>query len=82
MTKKEMTPEQRAKKSAYDTAYNRANYDRVGVYMNKADAEKMRKHAAARGESVNAFINRAIAGQLQRDSVQASAVEDVNDVSE
>lgn len=78
MTKKEMTPEQRAKKSAYDTAYNRANYDRIGVYMNKADAEKMRKHAAARGESVNAFINRAIAGQLQRDGSDPEADEDAS----
>lgn len=67
------------KKIKYNAEYNRANYDRVGVYMSKADAEKMRKHAAARGESVNAFINRAIAGQIQRDSSDPGADQGMSD---
>lgn len=40
--------------------YNAANYDRVELRLDKGKKEIVRAHAEARGESLNAFINKAI----------------------
>ena len=40
--------------------YVKANYDRLDLTMPKGQKETVKAHAAAQGESVNAFINRAI----------------------
>lgn len=53
--------------------YVKANYDRINVTMPKGKKETIQAHAAARGESVNGFINRAIDGQIQRDGESPSA---------
>lgn len=55
------------KKITYNNSYNRKNYDEIKVMVRRGEREKIKAYAASRGESVNAFINRAIAGQLQRD---------------
>ena len=47
--------------------YMAKNYDRVNVTMPKGKRENIRAHAAARGESVNGFINRCIDETLERD---------------
>lgn len=47
--------------------YVKANYDRVNVTMPKGKRETIKTHAEARGESVNAFINRAIDEAIERD---------------
>lgn len=65
-----------ARKITYNNSYNRENYDEIKVLVKRGEREKIKAHAAARGESVNAFINRAIAGQLQRDS---GDLDDVNE---
>ncbi len=39
----------------------------VQVRMERTAQEAIKAHAAARGESVNGFINRAIANQMERD---------------
>ena len=44
------------------------NYDRVNVTMPKGKKETIQAHAAAQGESVNGFINRAIDHEMERDS--------------
>lgn len=48
--------------------YVRDNYDRVNVNMPKGQKETVRAHAEARGESVNAFINRAVLETMERDN--------------
>lgn len=48
--------------------YMAANYDRVNLTMPKGRKEVIQAHAAAQGESVNAFINRAIDSQMARDT--------------
>ena len=48
--------------------YVKANYDRVNVTFPKGRKEELKAHAQARGESVNAFINRAITETLERDN--------------
>ena len=47
--------------------YVKSNYDRINVTMQKGRREIIQAHAAARGESVNAFINRAITEAMARD---------------
>ena len=47
--------------------YVKANYDRINVTMPKGRKEYIQSHAEARGESVNAFINRAIDEAMERD---------------
>lgn len=47
--------------------YVKANYDRINVTMAKGLRETIKAHAAAQGESVNAFINRAISEAMERD---------------
>jgi predicted HicB family RNase H-like nuclease len=47
--------------------YMAANYDEVKVRMPKGRKNVIKAHAAARGESVNAFINRAVDEAMERD---------------
>lgn len=48
--------------------YMAANYDRVNLTMPKGRKDVIQAHAAAQGESVNGFINRAIDSQMGRDA--------------
>ena len=51
--------------------YVKANYDRLDLTMPKCRKEELKAHAAAQGESVNAFINRAITEAIERDSARS-----------
>ena len=48
--------------------YVKANYDRVEIKIPKGSREVLQSHAAARGESVNGFIGRAISETMERDN--------------
>ncbi len=50
------------------TKYMKENYDEVKVRMNKGRKAVIQAHAAARKESVNAFINRAIDQTMEQDN--------------
>ena len=50
--------------------YMRANYDEIKIRAPKGAREEIRQHAERQGESVNAFIQRAIWEQIQRDGGQ------------
>ena len=52
--------------------YVKANYDRLDLTMPKGRKEKLKAHAAAQGESVNAFINRAITEAIERDNARSA----------
>ena len=41
--------------------YVKANYDRMELTVPKGQKDTIKAHAEARGESVNGFVNRAIA---------------------
>ena len=41
--------------------------DEIKIRLPKGEKEKIRAHAESRGESVNAFIARAIAEAIERD---------------
>lgn len=48
-------------------------YDRVNLTMPKGKKDAVQAHATQHGESVNAFINRAIDEAMERDCVQEVA---------
>ena len=47
--------------------YKKTNYDRVELVVPKGRKDTIKAHAAAQGESVNGFINRAIDEAMERD---------------
>ena len=48
--------------------YVKNNYDEVKLRMPKGKKDVIQAHAAQQGESVNAYINRAIDEAMQRDN--------------
>lgn len=54
--------------------YVKNNYDRINVTMPKGRRDELKAHAEAQGESVNAFINRAIDEAIARDTVKSQGV--------
>ena len=48
--------------------WDAANLDRVSIAMPKGKKDEIKAHAESKGESVNAFINRAIDNQMERDN--------------
>ena len=47
--------------------YNDKAYDRINIAVPKGQKEAIKAHAEVRGESVNGFVNRAIAETMERD---------------
>ena len=50
--------------------YMKENYDEIKVRTEKGQKDKIKAHAESRGESVNAFINRAISETLEREAAK------------
>lgn len=48
--------------------YEREKVDRVVFRVAKGKKEQIQEHAAARGESLSAFLNRAVDEVMERDS--------------
>ena len=55
------------KRIASNNKWTTAHYDRVNLALPKGQKDTIKAHAAARGESVNGFIGRAIAETMERD---------------
>ena len=55
--------------------YEAAHYDNIRVRIIKGKKEIITAHAARRGESVNGFVNRAIAETIERDISQENGAE-------
>lgn len=53
--------------AAAHNRYNAKAYDRINLMVRKGDKDAIKTHAASMGESVNGFINRAIAEAMERD---------------
>ena len=56
------------KKAEYRNAWIAEKLDRVNLTMPKGMKEAVKAHAEGLGESMNAFINRAIAETIERDN--------------
>lgn len=54
--------------SAVKDRYNAKAYDEMKVRVAKGNKEQIQSHAEAQGESLNAFINRAIHETMERDN--------------
>ena len=54
--------------SAVKDRYNAKAYDEMKVRVVKGNKELIQAHAEAQGESLNAFISRAIIETIQRDT--------------
>ena len=50
--------------------YVKENYDRINGNMPKGRKEAVKAHAETQGESLNAFINRAILETMERDAAK------------
>lgn len=63
------------KKSEYRNAWIAEKLDRVNLTMPKGQKDTVKAHAEAQGESLNAFINRAINETMQRDNAATEPAE-------
>lgn len=63
MAKQKYTEAKKNSNLKWDTA----NLDRMSLAFPKGSRETIKAHAAAQGESINAFIKRAIDCQMERD---------------
>ena len=59
-------PVSKAQQKATNKYISKA-YDRVNLTLPKGQKDEIQAHAAVQGESVNAFINRAISETMERD---------------
>lgn len=48
--------------------YMKNNYDEIKVRVSKGKKESIQNYAASKGESLNAFINRAINQVMEKES--------------
>lgn len=53
--------------SEYRNGWIAENLDRINLTVPKGQKDAIKAHAAAQGESVNSFINRAIRETMERD---------------
>ena len=56
------------RKSEYRNAWIAEKLDRVNLTMPKGQKDTVKAHAESQGESLNAFINRAINETMERDN--------------
>ena len=56
------------KASDYRNQWISKVYDRINLTVPKGKKEIIQSHAAAQGESVNAFLNRAVDEAMERDN--------------
>ena len=61
------------KQQACVARYSAKNYDQLLVRVKKGRRDEIQAHAEAMGESVNAFIGRAIAEAMERDNSGTAA---------
>lgn len=62
--------------------YNAKAYDRVNIAIPKGQKDVIKAHAAARGESVNGFIGRAIQETMERDNAAQPPEETIDKLGE
>lgn len=68
-TKRPYTEKQKISNRRWDAA----NLDRMSIAFRKGLKDKIQSHAYSRGESVNAFIQRAVLAQIDRDNSEGES---------
>ena len=56
-----------AGRAAYQNKWQSENCDRINLVVKKGEKDRLKAHASGRGESLNAFIVRAIRETLERE---------------
>lgn len=56
--------------AASHNKYNAKAYDRIGLMVPKGQKDVIKAHAESQGESVNAFVQRAITEAMERDAMR------------
>ena len=62
------TSQQSKTSTASKQKYNEKAYDRIALTVKKGTKDHLKNHALQQGETLNGFINRAIANQIQTDN--------------
>ena len=62
-----MSPTSKAQQKAANK-YTKNHYDRINLFVPKGHRDVLRAHAEAQGESLNAFVCRAIREAMERDA--------------
>lgn len=62
-----MAYKDKAKKTAYQNEFIKQAYDRINLTVPKGQKEVIQAAAERAGESVNAYINTAIAQRMERE---------------
>lgn len=60
-------------KVRYNNQYNTMHYDKLGLMLPKGYKALCAEHAAARGESLNGLLKRALRNQLIADGIDVAA---------
>ncbi len=68
-----------AGKAQYKNQWQKENYDRVNLTLPKGRKAEFSAHADTRGESLNAFIGRAMVETMERDTSQQPVEAPVRD---
>lgn len=61
--------------AAVKNRYNDKAYDRINLIVKKGQKDILKAHAAARGESLNGFIARAIKEAVERDGAEPGSTD-------
>ena len=56
----------------YNNQFIRETYDRINLTVPKGRKDVIQSHAAAQGQSVNAYINQAVDERMERDDRKKS----------
>ncbi len=62
-----------AGKTEYKNQWQKENVDRINLTVPKGKKDIIKAHSEACGESVNAFINRAVDETMERDKAAQNA---------
>lgn len=61
-----MSPTSKSQQKAVHK-YVKNNYDRINLMVHKGQREIIRNHAEKQGETLNGFVNRAVAELMERE---------------
>ena len=66
----------------YKNNWQKENVDRINLTVPKGQKDVIKAHVAARGESVNGFIGRAIQETMERDNAAQPPEETIDKLGE